>query len=319
MIKAKGLTMHYGPVVALDDVSFEVNKGEIVGLLGPNGAGKSTAMKILTTYLYPTRGTAEVAGLDVLKDPLNVRRKIGYLPEVLPLYLDMEVRTYLHFVARARGLSGSQLKQRTEEVIDKCGLRPMFRKIVRELSKGYRQRTALAQALIHNPEVIILDEPTSGLDPHQILEIRHLIDALAKEKTVILSTHILQEVEATADRIVIINQGRIVGNGTVAALRAQVKKQERFAVGVAGAPIEEVERLLSGVSGVTRVLREDQAAEAACATFTVFSRLGAAPWQEINQVARERKWELRELREKPPTLEETFLSLTERQAETALN
>lgn len=319
MIRAKGLTMHYGPVVALDDVSFDVNKGEIVGLLGPNGAGKSTAMKILTTYLYPTRGTAEVAGLDVLKDPLNVRRKIGYLPEVLPLYLDMEVRTYLHFVARARGLSGSQLKQRTEEVIDKCGLRPMFRKIVRELSKGYRQRTALAQALIHNPEVIILDEPTSGLDPHQILEIRHLIDALARDKTVILSTHILQEVEATADRIVIINQGRIVGNGTVAELRAQVKKQERFAVGVAGAPAEEVERLLSGVGGVTRVVREDHAVEAACASFTVFSRLGAAPWQEINQVARERKWELRELREKPPTLEETFLSLTERQAETALN
>lgn len=319
MIRAKGLTMHYGPVVALDDVSFDVNKGEIVGLLGPNGAGKSTAMKILTTYLYPTRGTAEVAGLDVLSDPLNVRRKIGYLPEVLPLYLDMEVRTYLHFVARARGLSGSQLKQRTEEVIDKCGLRPMFRKIVRELSKGYRQRTALAQALIHNPEVIILDEPTSGLDPHQILEIRHLIDALAKDKTVILSTHILQEVEATADRIVIINQGRIVGNGTVAELRAQVKKQERFAVGVAGAPAEEVERLLSGVGGVTRVVREDHTAEAACASFTVFSRLGAAPWQEINQVARERKWELRELREKPPTLEETFLSLTERQAETALN
>lgn len=315
MIKAKGLTMHYGPVVALDHVSFEVNRGEIVGLLGPNGAGKSTAMKILTTYLYPTAGTAEVAGVDVLRDPLKVRRSIGYLPEVLPLYLDMEVRAYLDFVGRARGLSGGRLKQRTEAVLDACGLRAMYRKVIRELSKGYRQRTALAQALIHDPEVIILDEPTSGLDPHQILEIRHLIDQLAKEKTVILSTHILQEIEATADRIVIINQGRIVGDGTVDELRARVKEEERYSLSVAGQSAADVERLLSGVNGVTRVVKQGEAGP--CVSFLMYARQGASPWNEVNVLARDKKWELRELSERPPTLEETFLRLTERQAETA--
>ncbi|MCX5758033.1 MAG: ATP-binding cassette domain-containing protein, partial [Candidatus Hydrogenedentes bacterium] len=152
MIKANKLTMHYGPVVALKDVSFEVNRGEIVGLLGPNGAGKSTAMKILTTYLHPTSGTAQVGGIDVLKDPLGVRRIIGYLPEILPLYMDMEVRTYLDFVGRARGLTGGTLKQRVNIVLDECGLRPMYRKIIRELSKGFKQRTGLAQALIHDPD-----------------------------------------------------------------------------------------------------------------------------------------------------------------------
>ncbi|HNR30738.1 MAG TPA: ATP-binding cassette domain-containing protein, partial [Candidatus Hydrogenedentes bacterium] len=314
MIKAKSLTMHYGPVVALDDVSFEVRRGEIVGLLGPNGAGKSTAMKILTTYLYPTRGTAEVAGMDVLQEPLKVRRSIGYLPEILPLYLDMEVRTYLRFVANARGLSGNRLRERTEAVIDACGLRPMFRKVIRELSKGYKQRTALAQALIHDPEVIILDEPTSGLDPHQILEIRHLINALAKDKTVILSTHILQEVEATADRIVIINQGRIVGDGTIDELRARAKRVERFDIAVAGQPAPEVERLLSGINGVTQLKPPSDEQAGACAAFTVYAKLGASPWTEINALAREKRWELRELRESPPTLEETFLALTENQA-----
>ncbi|MBP8128057.1 MAG: ATP-binding cassette domain-containing protein [Candidatus Hydrogenedentes bacterium] len=319
MIKAKGLTMHYGPVVALNDVSFEVRRGEIVGLLGPNGAGKSTAMKILTTYLYPTRGTAEVAGMDVLKEPLKVRRSIGYLPEILPLYLDMEVRSYLRFVANARGLTGARLRERTEAVIDACGLRPMFRKVIRELSKGFKQRTALAQALIHDPEVIILDEPTSGLDPHQILEIRHLINALAKDKTVILSTHILQEVEATADRIVIISQGRIVGDGTIDELRSRAKRVERFNLSVTGQPAAEVERLLSGINGVTQVkaVVEDQASSAAA--FTLYARLGASPWPEINALVREKRWELRELRENPPTLEETFLALTEGQAQSTGN
>lgn len=319
MIKAKSLTMHYGPVVALNDVSFEVRRGEIVGLLGPNGAGKSTAMKILTTYLYPTRGTAEVAGMDVLKEPLKVRRSIGYLPEILPLYLDMEVRAYLRFVANARGLTGARLKERTEAVIDACGLRPMFRKVIRELSKGYKQRTALAQALIHDPEVIILDEPTSGLDPHQILEIRHLINALAKDKTVILSTHILQEVEATADRIVIISQGRIVGDGTIDELRTRAKRFERFNVAVAGQPAAEIERLLSGVNGVTQVKPVSDDQSGACAAFTIYARLGAAPWPEINALVREKRWELRELRESPPTLEETFLALTEGQTQSAGN
>ncbi|MBI4559371.1 MAG: ATP-binding cassette domain-containing protein [Candidatus Hydrogenedentes bacterium] len=308
MIKADRLTMHYGPVVALRDVSFEVQKGEIVGLLGPNGAGKSTTMKILTTYLYPTKGTAQVGGLDVLEKPHEVRKIIGYLPEMLPLYMDMEVRAYLNFVGRARGLSGAKLRERTDVVLEECGLRPMYRKIVRELSKGFKQRTALAQALIHDPDIIILDEPTSGLDPHQIVEIRQLIKALAHGKTVILSTHILQEVEATADRIVIINQGRIVGDGTIEELRQRAKKHERVRVTVAGGRTE-VEKLLSGVDSARKV--EFVGENNGYVSFTVLGRMGAELWREIGQLARTKNWELRELSDRPLTLEETFLALTE--------
>ncbi len=308
MIKAENLTMHYGPVVALRNVSFEVHKGEIVGLLGPNGAGKSTTMKILTSYLHPTKGTAKVGGIDVLQNPLGVRKVIGYLPEILPLYMDMEVRSYLGFVGRARGLNGARLRERTDVVLDACGLRPMYRKVVRELSKGYKQRTALAQALIHDPDIIILDEPTSGLDPHQIVEIRELIKNLAAGKTVILSTHILQEVEATADRIVIINQGRIVGDGTLEQLREQAKQQERTRVCVAGQR-EELERLLSGLDGARKVefLAEDNGYN----TFMLHGRLGAELWREVGKLAKTKSWELRELTDRPLTLEETFLKLTE--------
>jgi ABC-2 type transport system ATP-binding protein len=308
MIKANRLTMHYGPVVALSDVSFEVKQGEIVGLLGPNGAGKSTTMKILTTYLRPTRGTAIVGGMDVLENPLGVRRVIGYLPEVLPLYMDMEVRSYLRFVAKARGLSGSRLRERTDIVLDECGLRPMYRKVVRELSKGYRQRTALAQTLIHDPDIIILDEPTSGLDPHQIVEVRQLIRNLAKGKTVILSTHILQEVEATADRIVIINRGKIVGDGTIQELRNAAKRFERVKVSVAGAR-EEVQRLLSGVEGAQRV--EFMGEDDGYCSFLVLGKIGSELWREVSALMRAKQWSLRELGEKPLTLEETFLALTE--------
>lgn len=311
MIEAKKLTMHYGPVVALDNVSFEVKRGEIVGLLGPNGAGKSTTMKILTTYLYPTGGTALIGGLDVLRKPLDVRKIIGYLPEILPLYMDMEVSAYLDFVARARGLSGVTLRTRTGAVLDTCGLRPMYRKVIRELSKGYKQRTALAQALIHNPEVIILDEPTSGLDPHQILEIRNLIRELAEDKTVILSTHILQEVQATADRIVIINRGRIVGNGTIEELRNRAKNFERMIVTVEGSR-EEVERMLGGVDGVKQVIF--RGGSEGCVSFCVHSPVGRNPWRELNDLIRERHWRVREFSESPLSLEETFLTLTEKAA-----
>ena len=309
MIKANGLTMHYGPVKALDNVSFEVNKGEVVGLLGPNGAGKSTTMKILTTYLYPTQGSAIVAGVDVLKDPVAVRKKIGYLPEVLPLYMDMEVRTYLNFVGSARGLSGSALKTRTDAVLDATGLRPMYRKVIRELSKGYKQRTGIAQALIHDPEVIILDEPTSGLDPHQILEIRDLISNLAKEKTVILSTHILHEVETTADRIVIINRGEIVGDGTLNELRHKAKDNERTSISVEG-DRKDIEAKLKGVDGISHIECADDAA--GCPTFLLYSKAGVSPWREVSDLAQAQKWAVKQMGDKPLTLEETFLTLTEK-------
>jgi ABC-2 type transport system ATP-binding protein len=308
MIKANKLTMHYGPVVALRDVSFEVRRGEIVGLLGPNGAGKSTAMKILTTYLYPTSGTVQVGGIDILDNPLAVRKIIGYLPEVLPLYMDMEVRAYLDFVGRARGLSGAKLKERTDIVIEECGLRTMYRKIIRELSKGFRQRTGLAQALIHDPDIIVLDEPTSGLDPHQIVEIRRLIRNLASSKTVILSTHILQEVEAMADRIVIINRGRIVGDGTIEELRKRAMEYDRTAISVVG-DRAEVERLLSGIDGVRKVQFTGDGDGAV--SFMVMSRAGTEIWRDLNKLSHAKNWVLRELSLKPLSLEETFLTLTE--------
>jgi ABC-2 type transport system ATP-binding protein len=315
MIEANGLSMRYGPVRALDNVSFQVNKGEVVGLLGPNGAGKSTTMKILTTYLHPSGGTATVGGINVLEEPLKARRIIGYLPEILPLYLDMEVRDYLSFVGRARGLRGGQLKQRINAVVDACGLKPMFRKVIRELSKGYKQRTGLAQALIHDPDVIILDEPTSGLDPHQILGIRDLISSLAKEKTVILSTHILHEVETTADRIVIINQGQIVGNGTLDELRNRAKESERTLVTVEGEK-EQVQRQLSGVPGVRTV--EFAGQTNGCVSFVLHSPTGNSVWREVNRLAQGQQWQLRELREQPLSLEETFLTLTKEAARQAV-
>ena len=311
MIKAEGLTMHYGPVVALDNVSFEVNTGEIVGLLGPNGAGKSTTMKILTTYLHPTSGTAIVNDIDVLKNPLEVRKHIGYLPETLPLYMDMEVRGYLNFVGKARGLRGALLKERTDLVIEEVGLKPMYRKVIRELSKGFKQRTALAQALIHDPDIIILDEPTSGLDPHQIVEIRRLIRKLADGRTVLLSTHILQEVEASADRIIIISQGKIVGNGTVDELRAQAKKHERVRLAVAG-DAKDIKRKLSGVEGATKV--EETGRSNGFITFIVLGKSGTELWREVGKLARSENWELKEFGDKPLSLEETFLTLTEEQA-----
>jgi ABC-2 type transport system ATP-binding protein len=308
MIKADRLTMHYGPVVALNNVSFEVNRGEIVGLLGPNGAGKSTTMKILTTYLHPTSGTAQVAGMDILQNPLEVRKVIGYLPEILPLYMDMEVKYYLDFVGRARGLSGAKLRERIDVVVQECGLKAMYRRIIRELSKGYKQRTGLAQALIHDPDIIVLDEPTSGLDPHQIVEIRDLIRGLAESKTVILSTHILQEVEAVADRIVIINRGQVVGIGTIEELRHRALNAERTSVSVK-ADRAEVERMLSGLAGARDV--QYVGTEEGCESFLVMSKPGTELWPEISNLVQSKNWTVRELCEKPLTLEETFLTLTE--------
>ena len=225
MIDVKSLTMHYGSFVALNSVSFQARDREILGLLGPNGAGKTTAMRILTTYLYPTSGTATVDGLDILEKPVDVRKHIGYLPETAPLYSDMQVEEYLKFVGEARGVHGTTLQSRLKWVKDSCDIGFVWKHSVSELSKGYRQRVGLAQALIHDPKVLILDEPTSGLDPLQIIGIRALIKNLAKEKTIIFSTHILQEVEAIADRIVIINEGKIVSQGTFSDLASQVRQK----------------------------------------------------------------------------------------------
>ena len=312
MIEAQHLTMHYGTVVAVEDASFKVNPKEVVGLLGPNGAGKSTIMKILTTYLWPTSGTAKVCGRDVLTEPQQVRKRVGYLPEVVPLYPEMEAGDYVRFVGRARGLSGGVLKERMDWVTERCGIREVFRRPIRELSKGYRQRTALAQALIHDPDVVILDEPTSGLDPHQIIEIRGLIRELAEDKTVILSTHILQEVQAVADRIVIISRGRIVADGTLDGLRRKAMKRRRVEVTVA-APEDDVRKALSGLADADGV--DFQAEENGLVRFRVQAAYERDILKQIYALMKEKGWEVSELRDLPFTLEETFLALTE--AETA--
>jgi ABC-2 type transport system ATP-binding protein len=267
-------------------------------------------MKILTTYLYPTAGTASVGGKSVLDEPLEVRKLIGYLPEVLPLYPNMEVRHYLDFVGRSRGLRGRGLRQRLDWVVHHCGLKPVYRKLNHELSKGFRQRVGLAQALIHDPQVIILDEPTSGLDPHQILEVRHLIRHLATDKTVLLSTHILQEVEAVADRIVIINGGRIVGDGTLHELQRQAQRHERALLAVA-ASRQEAEAALKDLAQVKRI-RFCGTAES-FVRFEIDAAPGARLGQQLGALAHTKGWRIGELYAPPPTLEETFLALTEPQ------
>src|SRR5438309_3763516 len=235
MIKVEGLTKRYARTVAVDNISFEVEKGGIVGFLGPNGAGKTTTMRVLTCFLPPTSGSASVAGFDVLVQPLEVKKRIGYLPESPPLYPEMEVHEYLTFVGRLKGISGSDVAKRVDEVSERCAVADVRTKLIGKLSKGYRQRVGLAQAIIHNPEVLILDEPTSGLDPKQIIETRQLIRSLAGDHTIILSTHILPEVAMTCQRVVIINQGRVVAVDTPEGLTTRLSQgAERVALQVRG-------------------------------------------------------------------------------------
>ncbi len=235
MIQFSEVTRRYGTTVAVDGLTFEVRRGEVLGLLGPNGAGKTTTLKMLTGYMYPTSGTISVDGLDAVDDSLAVRRKLGYLPENSPLYPEMEVRDYLDFIAQVRRMPPGERGTRFREVSEICGLGPVLTKPIGALSKGYRQRVGLAQAIMHDPAVLVLDEPTSGLDPNQIIEIRHLIRQLGREKTVILSTHILSEVQAACDRVVIVHRGRKAADGSPEELTAG-SGSDRIVLELEGAP-----------------------------------------------------------------------------------
>src|SRR5436309_12818003 len=261
MIKVEGLTKRYARTVAVDNISFEVQKGEIVGFLGPNGAGKTTTMRVLTCFLPPTAGSASVAGFDVLEHPLEVKKRIGYLPESPPLYPDMEVKEYLSFVGRLKGISGADIDRRVDDVAGRCSVGDVRNKLIGKLSKGYRQRVGLAQAIIHNPDVLILDEPTSGLDPKQIIEIRELLRQLAGEHTIILRTHILSEVEHSCERVIIINQGKLVAIDSVDNLTKRLRGQETVALEVEAAEGRpnpaEVQQRLEQVPGVSRVVMKD--------------------------------------------------------------
>jgi ABC-2 type transport system ATP-binding protein len=312
MIKVEGLTKRYARTVAVDNISFEVEKGQIVGFLGPNGAGKTTTMRVLTCFLPPTTGTANVAGFDVLENPLEVKKRIGYLPETPPLYPEMEVDEYLNFVGKLKGISGADIKSRVDDVTGKCALGDVRSKLIGKLSKGYRQRVGIAQAIIHNPDVLILDEPTSGLDPKQIIEIRDLLKALAGDHTIILSTHILSEVEHSCERVIIISQGRLVAIDSVANLTNRLRGSEAVALEVeaaAGQPAPgDVQLRLEQVSGVSRVVAKEP--KDGRLAFEVESLQGRHIRADLARTVVQAGWNLSELRSVGLSLEDIFLQLT---------
>ncbi|MCK6546005.1 ABC transporter ATP-binding protein [Myxococcota bacterium] len=305
IIKVDGLSKSYGTVRALNGISFEVQKGEIIGLLGPNGAGKTTTMKILTGYIQPTEGTAFVAGHDVVEDPLSVQAKLGYLPENAPLYLDMAVQEYLSMMAELRQIPVEKRRALLSEAIYATGLEKHLTKQVGNLSKGYRQRVCLAQAILHKPEVLILDEPTNGLDPTQILEIRELIRRLAEHATLMVSTHILSEVEATCHRAIIIMEGQIRADARLDELTSTSNAFVSIDRGASG-----VSEALAKVDGVSRVERESE--ERGFVRWRVTGKRDLDLCPRIYDLAREKSWRLSELRQETKTLESVFRELAER-------
>src|SRR3954462_4603573 len=306
MISVKQLTKRYARTTAVDQISFEVVKGQIVGFLGPNGAGKTTTMRMLTCFLPPSAGTAQVAGFDVLEQPLEVKKRIGYLPETPPIYPEMETAEYLKFVGKLKGLSGAKLQKRVDYVSERCAIGDVKKKLLGKLSKGYRQRVGLAQAIIHNPDVLILDEPTSGLDPKQINETRELIKDLAGEHTIILSTHILPEVEQTCEQVIIINKGKLVATDSVKNLQARARGAESLLLEVAGRNGDidpaAVQRRLEQINGISRVALKDNRHNRWI--FELDSRKDTLVRGDLARAVVEGGWDLNELRTAAVSLEE---------------
>ena len=307
MIEVDNLTKRYGRHTAVDGVSFRVQKGEILGFLGPNGAGKTTTMRILTCYLPPTDGTARVAGYDVFEAPLEVKKRVGYTPETPPLYPDMDVETFLDFCAKIKGVLPAQRKARIDDAMGKTRVGDVRKTLIGRLSKGYRQRVGLAQAILHNPEVLILDEPTAGLDPKQIIETRELIKALGGDHTIVLSTHILPEVSMTCGRVVIINKGRVVAEDTPDNLTHRLKGAAALRLEVRG-PAEDVEAAVQAVPGVLAVRRIG--APGAVATFEVEAESGQDVRAEVARKVVGGGHDLLGLQQAGMSLEEIFLHLT---------
>jgi ABC-2 type transport system ATP-binding protein len=312
MITVTDITKRYARHTAVDHVSFEVQKGQIVGFLGPNGAGKTTTMRMLTCFMPPTSGSAMVAGFDVLEQPFEVKKRIGYLPETPPLYPEMRTAEYLTFVGRLKGLSGQELDKRVHYVLDRCAVADVKDKLLGKLSKGYRQRVGLAQAIIHNPDVLILDEPTSGLDPKQINETRDLIKSLAGDHTIILSTHILPEVEQTCQSVLIINKGKLVAKDSVANLQNRARGAESLLVeiGARSGDVDTatVQSRLEKISGVTRVVFKET--QQKWSTFEIESHADGFVRGDLARAIVESGWDLNELRPTAVSLEEIFLQLT---------
>jgi len=307
VIEVEHVSKIYNGRRAVDDVSFKVEKGEVLGFLGPNGAGKTTTMRILTCYMPSTEGTARIAGYDVFEESMEVRKRIGYLPENPPLYPEMTVKSYLDFVARIKGTRSNQRKNQVSESIGKCNLGDVQDRIIGKLSKGYKQRVGLAQALLNNPEVLILDEPTLGLDPKQIHDIRSLIKGLASTHTVILSTHILPEVSMTCNRVVIINKGKVLAMDTPEGLARQMRGAERISITVEG-PVEPVREKLAGIDGVLGVETAD-AVVGNSATYTVECKLNSDLRRVLASAVVSQGWGLLELRGISLSLEDVFINL----------
>jgi ABC-2 type transport system ATP-binding protein len=307
MIEIKDLVKKFGTTKVLDRVSFTVNKGEILGFLGPNGAGKTTTMKIITSFWGATSGSVSIDGLSVADHSLETRKKIGYLPETVPLYEDMRVDEYLRFIAEIRKIESSKINDRIKEVAELCNLDKVLHRPIDELSKGYCQRVGLAQAIIHDPEILILDEPTTGLDPNQIVEIRDLIKQLGKEKTVIFSTHILSEVSATCDRVIIINNGKIVGEGSPSELVAKAGAKEFLTLAVRGDQFNVVEKIRA-IEAVAKV--EVKRFEDGVVTLEIEAADGHDPREAVMRVVIDSGWGIVEFTQKQHSLEDVFRTLT---------
>ena len=310
MIQVEGLSKNYARHVAVNNISFAVEKGDIVGFLGPNGAGKTTTMRILTCFMPPTTGRANVAGFDVFDQPFEVKKRIGYLPETPPLYPEMSVTDYLTFVARLKNVAAGDVKNQVERVMERCSVADVRAKLISKLSKGYRQRVGLAQAIIHNPDVLILDEPTSGLDPKQITETRDLIKGLAGDHTIILSTHILPEVEAICRKVVIINRGQIVATDSVERLKhSRGENAVQVHVETEGqASAESVRQKLEQISGVRKVVELPPIASRFC--FEVETLSESNPRGDLARAVVNSGWNLMELKSTSMTLEEAYLQIT---------
>lgn len=308
MIEITDLTKYYGDLCALDHVSLTIEKGRILGLLGPNGAGKTTAMRILTGYLSPTSGAVTAKGISVEDEPLAIKKMIGYLPESAPLYQDMLVYDYLCYVAEIRGLGREDMNRRIQELADICGLRDVMHRSIHELSKGFKQRVGLAHAMMSDPEILVLDEPTSGLDPNQIVEIRDIIKKIGREKTVILSTHILSEVEATCDRVVIINRGRIVADGSTDELKKTSEAEYTLVVELGNADEKKAVEILSGVDGVGEIVRA-QPSDGGIA-FRIQCETDEDIRGKVYELIKGTDWVLLEYRRESKSLEKIFRELT---------
>ncbi len=306
-IEVEHLTKYYGHFPAITDVSFSVAKGEILGFLGPNGAGKTTTMKILTGFMPPTSGVARIAGYDVVSQSLDARRQIGYLPETVPLYTDMTIRGYLGFMGTIRGMERAHIRRRIDDVVDICNLGDYRDSLIGKLSKGFRQRVGIAQAIIHEPDILILDEPTIGIDPIQVVETRQLIKGLGKDHTLIVSTHILPEVSAICERVIIIHEGEVVAVDRPENLSKRLQLVERTVVEIRG-PTSDVASALRSIEGVQDVTFEAQGGDTA--VYTVSSRRGHDLREDVSRVAVQQDWGLLKLEAVAMTLEEIFLRLT---------